>query len=159
MKRRPPRLGGRGEGWVVPQPVLVGALVVAGVKGRRWPSRLRGVRLAAAVVSGATGLYLFGGGVTSLGRQLTPFPKPAEEGSLKRDGAFGLVRHPMYGGVLLMALTWALVSSPLVLLPWSVAAGFLDAKRRYEEAWLLEERPEYEDYRASVRHSMVPFVW
>jgi protein-S-isoprenylcysteine O-methyltransferase Ste14 len=65
----------------------------------------------------------------------------------------------MYGGVLLTALAWTLVSSPLALAPWAVAAGFLDAKRRYEEAWLIEEQPEYEDYVASVRHQFVPFVW
>ena len=141
--------------------MLVAALVVAGAKGRKWPSALRGVRLAAAGLSGVAGLYLFGDGVTRLrlAHQLTPFPKPVEEGSVKRSGAYRLVRHPMYGGVLLMALGWSLASSPLALAPWTVAAGFLDAKRRYEEAWLLEEHPEYEEYRASVRHSFVPFVW
>ena len=139
--------------------VLIAALVVAGARGRKWPSALRGVRLAAAGLSGAAGLYLFGDGVTRLGRQITPFPKPAEDGNVKRSGAYKLVRHPMYGGVLLIALAWSLASSPLALAPWAAAAAFLDAKRRHEEAWLLEEHPEYEEYRASVRHSFVPFVW
>ncbi len=154
-----PRLGPRGEGWVAPQPLLVAALVVAGTKGRKWPSAVRGARLAAAGLTGAAGLYLFSDGVTRLGRQITPFPKPTEQGSIRHSGAYGLVRHPMYGGVLLMAFGWALASSPLALVPWTVAATFLDAKRRREEAWLLEEHPEYEAYRASVRHSFVPFVW
>jgi protein-S-isoprenylcysteine O-methyltransferase Ste14 len=154
-----PRLGPHGEGWVAPQPVLVAALVVAGTKGRKWPSALRGVRLAAAGVSSAAGLYLFGDGVSRLGRQITPFPKPTEQGGIRHNGAYKLVRHPMYGGVLLMALGWALASSPLVFAPWTVAAAFLDAKRRREEAWLLEERPEYAEYVASVRHSFVPYVW
>ncbi|HTX71030.1 MAG TPA: hypothetical protein VMH50_18030 [Thermoleophilia bacterium] len=57
------------------------------------------------------------------------------------------------------ALGWSLVSSPAALPPWSVAVVFLDAKRRREEAWLVEKHPEYEDYRASVRHSLLPFVW
>ena len=105
------------------------------------------------------GLYLFAGGATGLGRQITPFPKPVEEGSVKRSGAYGLVRHPIYGGVLLLTLAWSLLSSPLALAPWTVAAMFLDAKRRREEAWLLEAHPDYEEYRASVRHSFVPFVW
>jgi len=42
--------------------------------------------------------------------------------------------------------------------PWTVAAGSLDAKRRREEAWLVEEYPGYEEYRTSVHHSPVPFV-
>ncbi len=60
-------------------------------------------------------LYLFVAGVAALGRQITPFPKPVEQGSVKRSGAYGLVRHPMYGGVLLLTLAWSLVSSPLAL--------------------------------------------
>jgi protein-S-isoprenylcysteine O-methyltransferase Ste14 len=154
-----PQLGRRGEGWVALQIVLVVAMAAAGTKGRRWPSTSRGVRMAAAGLSGLGGLYLFGDSVARLGRQLTPFPKPVEQGSVKSTGAYGLVRHPMYGGVLLLTLAWSLVSSPLALAPWTVAAVFLDAKRRREEAWLVEEHPDYEEYRTSVRHSLVPFVW
>ena len=36
-------------------------------------------------------------------------------------------------------LGWALLSSPWALVPLAVAALFLDAKRRREEAWLVEE--------------------
>jgi protein-S-isoprenylcysteine O-methyltransferase Ste14 len=115
--------------------------------------------LTAAGLSGATGLCLFADGVMCLGRQLTPFPKPVDGGCVKRSGAYRLARHPMYGGVLSMALAWALASSPLTFAPWAVAAGFVDAKRRCEEAWLREEHPEYEDYMASVRNGFVPFVW
>jgi protein-S-isoprenylcysteine O-methyltransferase Ste14 len=109
------------------------------------------------------------GAVTATGRRRAwtrerpagcpPFPKPVEEGSVKQSGAYGLVRHPMYGGVLLLALAWSLVSSPLALAPWTAAAVFLDARRRREEAWLVEAHAEYEEYRASVRHSFVPFAW
>jgi protein-S-isoprenylcysteine O-methyltransferase Ste14 len=141
------------------QVLLVAAMVAAGTKGQRWPSASRGVRMAAAGLSGLGGLYLFGDGVARLGRQITPFPKPVEEGSVKNTGAYGLVRHPMYGGVLLLTLAWSLASSPLALVPWTVAVGFLDAKRRREEAWLVEEHPEYEEYRTSVRHNLIPFVW
>jgi len=154
-----PQLGRRGEGWVALQLVLLAAIAAAGTRGSRWPSSARSVRTAAAAVSALGGLYLFAGGIERLGKQITPFPKPVQEGSVKRSGAYGLVRHPMYGGVLLLALGWSLVSSPLALAPWTVAAVFLDAKRRREEAWLVEAHPEYEEYRASVQHSFVPFVW
>ena len=36
----------------------------------------------------------------------------------------------MYGGALLLILGWALLSSPLVLLPLGLAAVFLGANRR-----------------------------
>jgi protein-S-isoprenylcysteine O-methyltransferase Ste14 len=159
MTSRLPQLGRRGGGWVALQLALIGAIAAAGTRGSRWPSPARAVRTIAAAASALAGLCLFAGAATRLGSQITPFPKPVEEGSLKRSGAYGLVRHPMYGGVLLIALGWALVSSPLALAPWTAAAVFLDAKRRREEAWLIEAHPDYEEYQASVRHSFVPFVW
>ncbi len=154
-----PQLGRRGEGWVVLQLVLLAAILAAGTRGSRWPSAARSARTLAAAVSALGGLSLFAGAAGGLGRQITPFPKPVEHGSVRRSGAYGLVRHPMYGGVLLLALAWSLVSSPAALAPWTVAAVFLDAKRRREEAWLVEVHPDYEEYRASVHHSFVPFVW
>jgi protein-S-isoprenylcysteine O-methyltransferase Ste14 len=154
-----PQLGRRGEGWVALQLSLIAVIAASGARGSSWPSSARCVRRVAATVSALGGLYLFAGGIMRLGKQITPFPKPVEEGSVKQSGAYGLVRHPMYGGVLLLALAWSLVSSPLSLAPWTVAAVFLDAKRRREEAWLVEAHPEYEEYRASVRDSFVPFVW
>ena len=154
-----PQLGRRGEGWVALQVVLLAAIAAAGSRGSRWPSSAHGLRMGAVAVSALGGAYLFAGAATRLGKQITPFPKPVEDGSVKEGGAYGLVRHPMYGGVLLLALAWSLASSPLALAPWSAAAVFLDAKRRREEAWLVEAHPEYEEYRTSVRQSFVPFVW
>jgi protein-S-isoprenylcysteine O-methyltransferase Ste14 len=154
-----PEMGSRGEGWVALQLVLIAAIVTAGVRGRRWPSSTRSLRLLAAGPAALAGAYLLAAGIGGLGKQLTPFPKPVQQASLRRDGAYGLVRHPMYGGALLLVSAWSLVSSPAALAPWAVAALFLDAKRRREEAWLSEEQPEYEAYRQEVRHSLVPFVW
>jgi protein-S-isoprenylcysteine O-methyltransferase Ste14 len=156
---RLPQLGRRGEGWVALQVVLLVAIIAAGVLGAGWPGGSSGWRSAAAGLSAALGLYLFLGAATGLGRQLTPFPRPVERGSLKRSGAYRLVRHPMYGGVLFLTLAWSLLSSPLTLLPWALALVFLDAKRRREEAWLAEQHPEYEEYRQTVRSALVPFVW
>jgi protein-S-isoprenylcysteine O-methyltransferase Ste14 len=154
-----PQLGRRGEGWVALQLVFLVAIAAAGIRGSRWRSTAGRARMVAGAASTVGGLYLFGGAAARLGRQITPFPKPVEEGSVKRSGAYGLVRHPMYGGVLLLALAWSLASSPLALAPWTAAAVFLDAKRRREEAWLVEAHPDYEEYQASVRNSFVPFVW
>ena len=154
-----PAMGSRGEGWVALQLVLLAAIATAGIRGRRWPSSTRGLRMLAAGPTALAGVYLFAAGAGGLGKQLTPFPKPVERASLRRDGAFGLVRHPIYGGVLLLALAWSLLSSPVALAPWACASLFLDAKRRREEAWLSEAHPEYEAYRREVRHIFMPFVW
>jgi protein-S-isoprenylcysteine O-methyltransferase Ste14 len=143
---RLPALGRRGEGWVALQVALVAAAVGAGIVGPQWPPA------ASAWLAAA-------GGGAGLGRQLTPFPKPVAEGSLRNGGVYRLVRHPMYGGALLAVLGWALVSSPLALVPLGLAAAFLEAKRRREEAWLLEQHPDYAEYQRSVRRRFIPFVW
>jgi len=91
--------------------------------------------------------------------QLTPFPRPVTGGALRQDGIYGLVRHPMYGGALLLILGWALLSSPFVLLPLGLAAVFLEAKSRREEAWLVDEHPDYPQYRLKVSRRFVPWVW
>lgn len=159
MTDRLPDMGRRGEGWVALQVLLLAVIVAAGVLGPTWPSGTQTWLAVAAGVLGLAGLYLFAGGAAGLGRQLTPFPKPTETGGLKRGGVYGLVRHPIYGGVLLLALAWALITSPAALAPWAVAVVFLDLKRRREEAWLVEQHPDYGEYRHCVRARFVPFVW
>lgn len=154
-----PSLGRRGEGWAALQVALIGASIAAGLRGPDWPSETRGRRRVGAGLAFLAGAPLLVGGGRKLGRQLTPFPKPAAEGNLKEDGVYRLVRHPMYGGGLLVMAGWALVSSPLALAPLALAAPFMDLKRRREEAWLLLQHPGYREYRARVPHRFIPFVW
>jgi protein-S-isoprenylcysteine O-methyltransferase Ste14 len=156
---RLPSLGRRGGGWVALQVCLIALIAAAGLLGPRWPAAARLWLAIVGAVLAACGTWLFAGGGLGLGKQLTPFPKPVDEGALRDQGAFGLVRHPIYGGVLLIALGWSLVMSPIALIVWVVAAAFLDAKRRREEAWLLEQHPDYEAYMQRVRRRFIPFVW
>lgn len=156
---RLPALGRRGGGWVVLQVVIFIVAAAAGLLGQAWPPA---GRLWLRITGGLTfvagvGLLLAGG--AGLGRQLTPFPRPAPSGELRQDGVYGLVRHPIYGGVLLGLLAWALVTSPLALAPLALAAGFFDAKRRREEEWLLAQFPGYAEYRERVPRSFLPYLW
>ena len=156
---RLPALGRKGGGWVAIQMALLAAAVVAGLAGAAWPPTASLWLAAAGVVAALAGAGLMVGGGAGLGRQLTPFPRPIDDGTLRQDGVYGLVRHPMYGGALLLMLGWALLSSPLALVPLGAAAVFLDAKRRREESWLCEQHAGYEGYRRSVRRQFIPFVW
>jgi len=156
---RLPSLGRRGGGWVALQIVIFAVAGVVGWLGMRWPSPARpwlGVAGGVALVAGV-GLLLAGG--AGLGTQLTPFPRPVDAGALRQDGIYGYVRHPIYGGVLLLILGWALTSSPLTLVPFALAAGFFDAKRRREEVWLQGKYPDYAAYRERVARRFVPFLW
>ena len=156
---RLPALGRKGGGWVAIQMALLVAAVASGLAGTAWPHSASPWLAAAGAIVALAGAGLMIGGGAGLGRQLTPFPRPIDDGALRQDGVYGLVRHPMYGGALFLMLGWALLSSPLALVPMAVAALFLDAKRRREEAWLSEAYAGYADYRRKVRRQFIPFVW
>jgi protein-S-isoprenylcysteine O-methyltransferase Ste14 len=75
-------------------------------------------------------------------------------------GPYGIVRHPMYSGGVLMILAtplalgslWAFVCA--VLLCGIIAARLLD-----EERFLSRNLPGYEDYYRKVRYRIIPHVW
>lgn len=107
----------------------------------------------------ALGLLVALTAALGLGRALTPLPKPNEAGKLVASGIYRWVRHPIYTGILLMALGWAFYIEGLVTL-WSVAvlAIFFDIKSRREEQWLLEKYPEYAAYQKKTRR-LIPFIY
>ncbi|MGB7961441.1 MAG: isoprenylcysteine carboxylmethyltransferase family protein [Propionicimonas sp.] len=156
---RLPALGRRGGGWVALQVVIFAVTVAAGLLGTAWPVAARPWLWAGGSVVFVAGVGLLLGGGAGLGRQLTPFPRPIATGELRHHGIYGLVRHPIYGGVLLGMLAWALVSSPLALLPFGLAVAFFEAKRRREETWLLAHYPGYAEYRERVRRRFLPYLW
>jgi protein-S-isoprenylcysteine O-methyltransferase Ste14 len=80
--------------------------------------------------------------------------------SVISTGPYGIVRHPMYsGGVLIILATplalgslWAFVCA--VLLCGVIAARLLD-----EERYLSRNLPDYEEYCRKVRYRLLPHVW
>jgi protein-S-isoprenylcysteine O-methyltransferase Ste14 len=156
---RLPSLGRRGEGWVAGQVGVLALIAAAGLFGPRWPDGSWPWTTCAAALAGIPGLALGIAAALALGRQLTPLPAPAQEGQLRERGAYALCRHPMYGGVLLLAVAWALATSPLALATAALAAAFLALKSRVEERWLAARHPGYEEYRRRVRRRMIPYVW
>jgi protein-S-isoprenylcysteine O-methyltransferase Ste14 len=160
--RKPWWKGARGE-WLVVVQVLLMGLVFLGprtVAGQpSWPFPLPH---ACPIVGGglmAGGGILFLAGLVRLGRGLTPLPYPKDGAGLVQTGPYALVRHPMYGGGLVLGLGWALwVQSWLTLGYWAILFGFLDAKSRREEGWLAAKYPAYAAYRRRVR-KLIPFVY
>jgi protein-S-isoprenylcysteine O-methyltransferase Ste14 len=155
-----PTLGKRGEGWVAGQILLIAAVFLSALVGRGWSS---GFAVAAYALGGtlfALGLLLLGTAGLQLGTSLTPFPAPREGQRLTTTGAFALVRHPMYGGGILIALGWTIIfASPIGLGLTLVLAIFLDLKARREEVWLGESLDDYDAYRKRTPHKLLPFVY
>jgi protein-S-isoprenylcysteine O-methyltransferase Ste14 len=69
-----------------------------------------------------------------------------------------VVRHPIYGAGIVLALGWSLATSPLALLATVVLALFFELKSRREEAWLEERHPGYDAYRNRVRWRFIPGI-
>ena len=98
----------RGEWFVLAQTALMLAVLVA--------PKLDGRNAFRSRISGAAGgLLCIGGlgfavlGSIALGRNLSPFPKPKEKGTLVESGIFSVVRHPIYSGLSLAAFGWSLI--------------------------------------------------
>lgn len=155
----PPALGPRGEGWAALQTILLLWAAAAGLTGRPWPVGMKRWLAVAGLCLAPVGIVLLLGGSLQLGRQLTPYPKPVPAGTLRGAGLYASARHPIYGGVLLLLLSWSLLTSPTALVTWTAGAGFLEVKRRREEVWLRADHPEYAAYQRRVRRRFIPYVW
>jgi protein-S-isoprenylcysteine O-methyltransferase Ste14 len=107
----------------------------------RWSRGL----LAVASMLGGGALALWGAG--GLGRALRAHPAPAAEATLRTDGAYGWVRHPIYSGVL-----WACAGASVLAGTWRALGAFvalvalLQVKSRYEERLLRTRFDGYEAY-------------
>ncbi len=154
--------GQRGEYWVLAQGLLLlgFALLPVHRSPLLQPSALIVYfmwAVAAGLGLGAAVLVLKG--LVDLGRNLTPLPYPVESGELVRSGVYGIVRHPLYSGLVLAALGWAIFQVSLShLLGAIVLFLFFDAKANREENWLVEKYPDYADYRLQVK-KLLPWLY
>jgi protein-S-isoprenylcysteine O-methyltransferase Ste14 len=150
-------MGKRGEFWVFVQAILLAMLVFAPAIGPAWRAQLLFSYLGWGCCLGAALLLV--GSVVNLGRSLTPFPRPLPKGKLVTSGAYRLVRHPIYFGVLLASLGFSLLTySPLRLLMTLVLFIFFDLKARREEVWLEERYPMYLEYKSRVK-KLLPWIY
>lgn len=150
----------RGELWVVAQLVLLGGIFLAPFLDDGWPiAGLNPLSRVAGLFAGLAGLALVALAAGSLNASFTIFPRPKDNGVLSQSGVYGIVRHPMYGGVILAALGWSLFwISPLGAILTIALGLFFDRKAHQEEIWLQERYPEYARYRKRVR-KLIPWVY
>ena len=135
-------------GLVAAQFLLLAALVVL-PRGSLWPVNVAVV--TAAILLGAAGALIAVLGVVGLGPALTPSPIPRGNVPLVTGGVFGLVRSPIYAGLMLGGLGLALLGAsawhPAV---WAGLVLLLSAKARWEERMLVAGHPDYLAYGARV---------
>lgn len=155
---RLPSLGPRGEGWVAIQGVLLFAVAVTGLLGPAWSGILYAVTAVIGVAGIAVGMVLAVRGIRDLGSALTAMPHPLPGADLVVTGVYGLVRHPIYGGLVIAAFGWGLLTaSPATVLAAGVLLGFFELKSRREEIWLESRFAGYAAYRARTRR-LIPWI-
>jgi protein-S-isoprenylcysteine O-methyltransferase Ste14 len=154
-----PHLGPRGEGWVAIQFLMLGLVALAGTLGPAWDGPLRVLTSAGGTVLLLAGGALAARGLLDLREALTPLPHPRDGADLIEHGAYRFVRHPIYGGIIVGALGFGLVTaSPAALLGAVILLGFFDLKSRVEERWLAARYPSYDAYRARTR-KLLPLLY
>ena len=149
---------GRGSGWVVAQFVLMAAIVASGALPPDWPGSLSRARAVFGIllIAGGVGFGFWAG--RTLGRSLTPFPRPNAAG-LVTTGPFAVVRHPIYLGGLGVFVGYSLLTSVLALVLTLALLALWASKVRVEERLLAQSYDEYETYRQRVRRRLLPFVY
>lgn len=112
-----------------------------------------GVGSVLVVTGGGLGLM----SARRLGRALTATPVPIQGAGLRTDGAYRLVRHPIYAAVLLIVLGLDVAIGSMWSWAWSlVILVFFWAKSRWEDGLLEREYGEAWRQWAARTGALVP---
>ena len=150
----------RGGWWVVTQfPLLLLAYLIPGWTGQAITGSMASLQIYGGQALLVVGALITFAGVVSLGRWLTPFPQPLPKSQLRTGGAYALVRHPLYSGILFMAFGWSLYSNSVAGLAFdAMLFVFFDRKAAHEERWLAEKFSGYAAYRSRVK-KLIPWIY
>ncbi|MFM6967588.1 MAG: methyltransferase family protein [Microbacteriaceae bacterium] len=96
-------------------------------------------------------LFVVWSGVV-LGRSLTAHPEPTAGAELRTDGPFRFARHPIYSGLIALAVGSAFAAASWIHVVAAIALmTILASKSRFEESLLVERfGDEYRAYARSV---------
>jgi len=155
--------GEKGEYWVLAQTLLsVGFIllpVYPGLQAEPLTAPMVYLRWGMIIVCGLVAGLMMGLGGLALGQNLTPLPHPKPEGNLVTSGIYGLVRHPLYSGVIFAAIAyggwqWSWVHGLGALIFFL----FFDFKARQEETWLKDKFADYSEYQTQVK-KLIPWIY
>ena len=139
--------------------VFVAGFVLAGLDFRfGWTHLPMAVVVAGCVLfCGAYGLYAE---VMRENAWLSRTVEVQEGQQVVDTGLYGVVRHPMYLGVLVLFLSMPLVlGSAVAVVPFLAIPWVLVQRIRNEEQVLETGLPGYGDYRKKVKYRLFPFLW
>ncbi len=140
----------RRTGWVfvaVQAGLLIALVASSAVARDDWPTPPVVRALSALCTLG--GLVVMAVAALQLGRALTPTPVPNDRGALRTSGLYGVVRHPIYSGLLLVVIGLAIRSESWISATIAIATiGFFQTKAAWEERRLARHYADYDEYAA-----------
>jgi protein-S-isoprenylcysteine O-methyltransferase Ste14 len=146
-----------GTKWVLAQATVLVLIAIVVV--------LAGGEATLVTTGAAIALFVLGQGMAiaaalQMRQYISAHPAPAPGARLLQDGIYRHVRHPMYGGVILMALAIAVFDlNPLALVLTAVLVAVFFGKSRYEETLLAAAFLGYADYRKQVTRRFIPWLF
>jgi protein-S-isoprenylcysteine O-methyltransferase Ste14 len=155
----------RGGLWVITQFVLLtlaGILIFASrLLGYEtaWPSPFNWIGMLLGLSLIGSSILFAKRAIADLGQNLTPYPKPIQNGNLVESGVYAVVRHPIYTAVIFLVLGIALAVNSIVgVISAFFILIFFNAKSNREEKFLEERYANYNTYRVRVK-KIIPFVF
>lgn len=143
--------------WVVIQTVLLLLILF-------WPLKIK--VLLPAIINYVGMIFLIIGfilvmiAVKALKDNFKPSLKPRIGGKLITIGLYSIVRHPVYGAILISAFGFSLwMDDGARLILSACLLLFFDLKSRMEEKWLEKTYPEYNSYKKQVTKRFIPWVY
>jgi protein-S-isoprenylcysteine O-methyltransferase Ste14 len=140
--------------------IVIGALAIRVVR----PSGPNDLMVSSPVIRGiGAALVLCGLGIAVwarviLGRNWGMPMSEKEQPQLVTAGPYGLIRHPIYSGIVLATIGTALAVSLGWLVPAAVIAAYFGYSATVEERMLTQQFPDtYPGYRARTK-MLIPFV-
>jgi len=95
----------------------------------------------------------------NLQTNLSVFASPRRDGKLITKGIYGYVRHPIYSGIIMLAIGYSIFDlDPLKVMMTLLIALFFHFKASYEERKLEKTYPEYRDYEMSTGRFIPSFL-
>jgi len=83
-----------------------------------------------------------------------------QDQQLVDTGLYGIIRHPLYsGGIVMMLFIPVALGYWLALIPAAVAAGTLVLRIKFEEEMLVAGMEGYVDYQERVKYKLIPGIY
>ncbi|TYQ24561.1 isoprenylcysteine carboxylmethyltransferase family protein [Pseudanabaena sp. UWO311] len=155
--------GEKGEYWVLGQTILSVGFVLLPVYPETalndLPPFWKYIGWLLAGLFGLIAASLLLSGSRELGSNLTPLPHPKQDGELVTSGIYGMVRHPIYSGVIFLAIAYSFCQLSFVHAIGAITLLlFFDIKARKEESWLSSKFSDYDQYRSQVK-KLIPWIY